>query len=84
MAVGICSVGMRHTHGQDDILVSLDVVLMAIDSAPSTAVSAINQHILVDAFGTVAIVVLCHGIVANVGDVETMNQWVNGFLCNGF
>ena len=83
VAVGICSVSMRYAHRQDDILVSLNRIFATVDRAPTTAVSAINQHILVDAFRAVAIMVLVHGIVANIGDVETMNQWVDGFLGNG-
>jgi len=83
VAIGICSVCMRDSHGQDDILVALDVVHLTIDCAPSTAVGAIDQYILVDTFGAIAIVVLRHGIEANISDIEIVYQWVDGFQGNG-
>ena len=70
------SIFMRLTGRQNEIVVFPNLVFPASQFVEPTAIHAVDQHKLVDAHRADAVVVLSHGVVADVGDEEAADQWV--------
>ena len=72
--IGACSVGVRNSGGEYEILVGGDGVLAFVDAEPSRPVDAVNENILIDGLFPFPKVVKGFGIIADVRNVEHGNQ----------
>ena len=64
-----CTVFVGFASGQDEVLVAADVIGLASQPIEAAAVDALDKHVLVDGIGADAVVMLGHGIVADIGNI---------------